>query len=161
MRIRKLKSFRCSAHMTELTRTAYKSQVIVTATAVIMMAGCTIPADQPAIVGVVNNTLGSVVPVYNPPPNTPFQCVWAGDVVTPMSVPGDVNTPLPIATSPVATLGNRRGDWLLIVTRTGEIGWIFDPNRTVSETHPGMTCHVYQDAQGRLVFKSQVAHGML
>jgi hypothetical protein len=57
-------------------------------------------------------------------------------------------------------MGNRRGDWLLIVTRTGAIGWTYDPHeQTFSQDCPGMWCHVYQDAQGRIVFKYHLARG--
>src|SRR5262249_5624775 len=65
-------------------------------------------------------------------------------------VPGDLNTPLPPTNSPVATMGNRHGDWLLIVTRTGAIGWTYDPHeQTFSQEYPGMWCHVYQEAISR------------
>ena len=126
------------------------------------LAGCTLPVPQTVSVAAANTTFGSLVPVYNPPPNTPFRCIGAGDVVTLDRVPGDLNTPLPQTSSPVATMGNRRGDWLLVVTRTGEIGWIYDPHEELfSQEYPGMWCHVYQDAQGRIVFKYHPVHGTL
>jgi hypothetical protein len=130
------------------------------AAAVIEISSCALPPAQTASVSAANTTFGSLVPIYNPPPNTPFRCVGAGDVVTLYRVPGDLNTPLPATSSPVATMGNRRGDWLLIVTRTGVIGWTYDPHeQSFSQEYPGMWCHVYQDVQGRIVFKYHLVHG--
>jgi hypothetical protein len=132
----------------------HTGRLAIIAAAMIELAGCTLPPAQGVTVAAANTTFGSLVPVYNPPPNTPFRCVGAGDVVTLYRIPGDLNTPLPPTSSPVATMGNRRGDWLLIVTRTGAIGWTYDPHeQTFSQEYPGMWCHVYQDAQGRIVFK--------
>lgn len=111
-------------------------------------------------VSATGTTFGSLEPVYNPPPGTPFRCVGAGDVVTPDRIPGDINTPLPQTNSPVATMGNRRGDWLLIVTRTGEIGWIDDPHEmSLSQEYPGSWCQVHQDSQGRIAFRYHLAIG--
>ena len=138
------------------------SRLPIVAAAMIGLAGCTLPPPQGVTVAAANTTFGSLVPVYNPPPNTPFRCVGAGDVVTMYRIPGDLNTPLPPTSSPVATMGNRRGDWLLIVTRMGAIGWTYDPHeQTFSQEYPGMWCHVYQDAQGRIVFKYHLVRGTL
>lgn len=128
------------------------------------LSGCNLPQSQlgstSPTASATSTTVGNLEPVYNPPPNTPFRCIGAGDVVTPDQVPGDVTTPLPQSSSPVATMGNRRGDWLLIVTRTGEIGWIDDPHEMpLSQEYPGSSCHVYQDAQGRIAFKYHLARG--
>lgn len=127
----------------------------------VALAGCTLPPSQFTSTSVSTTTaMGKLEPVYNPPPNTPFRCIGAGDVVTLDQVPGDVYTPLPQSTSPVATMGNRRGDWLLVVTRTGEIGWVDDPHEmSLSQEYPGSWCHVYQDPQGRIVFKYHLVRG--
>lgn len=138
-----------------------RDMAIVTLAA-LALAGCALRPPQAVSTSAssISPTFGSLEPVYNPSPNTPFRCIGAGDVVTPDRVPGDVNTPLSQSNSPVATMGNRRGDWLLIVTRTGEIGWIYDPHEmSFSQEYPGSWCHVYQDAQGRIVFKYRLALG--
>jgi AraC-like DNA-binding protein len=123
-----------------------------------VVAGCTFPPVQITSTGTsvsaTGTSVGALEPVYNPPPGTPFRCIGTGDVVTPDRVPGDIDTPLPQTNSPVATMGNRRGDWLLIVTRTGEIGWIDDPHEmSLSQEYPGAWCQVHQDAQGAPITK--------
>ncbi|GLR66557.1 hypothetical protein GCM10010909_12370 [Acidocella aquatica] len=56
-------------------------------------------------------------------------------------------------------MGNRRGDWLLVVTHTGEIGWLDDPHeQTFEQANPGGWCHVHQDAGGGLVFQYKYYH---
>jgi hypothetical protein len=50
----------------------------IIAAAMIELAGCMLPPPQGVTVAVANTTFGSLVPVYNPPPNTPFRCVGAG-----------------------------------------------------------------------------------
>ena len=97
------------------------------------VAGCVMP-QQPGTTTetsmvVMGNTLGSLTPVYTPPPGTPFRCTYIGPNTPIFSVPGDIGrNGLGYALSPVATMGARRGDWLLVVTRTGVIGWF--TNRT-------------------------------
>ena len=121
------------------------------------LAGCTLPPPQLTSTSMssTSTTIGSLEPVYNPPPNTPFRCVGAGATVIVDRIPGDtVDAPLTETTSPVFTTGNRRGDWLLVVTRAGTIGWIDDPHeQSFSEEYPGAWCHVDQNAEGALVFK--------
>jgi hypothetical protein len=138
-------------------------RLAIAAAVMVGLAGCTtFPSNQPVSVPLTQTTIGSVVPVYNPPPNTPFRCIGAGDAITMFSVPGDPNAlpRLPIATPPVATMGNRRGDWLLVVTHTGEIGWIDEAQEeSFSQEYPGQWCHVHQDAEGRIVFDYQLTHG--
>jgi hypothetical protein len=128
----------------------------------IALAGCTaLPSTQPVSVTPAYTTLGSVVPVYNPPPNTPFHCVGTPVAITLFKIPGDPDDPLPITTAPVVTMGNRRGDWLLVVTHTGEIGWLDEPHEeSYTEMYPGQWCHVHQDAEGRIVFDYKLVHGM-
>jgi hypothetical protein len=132
------------------------------AAAVFALADCTLlPSAQPVFVAPADTTIGSVVPVYNPPPNTPFHCVGTPVAITLFNIPDDPNDPLPITTAPVATMGNRRGDWLLVVTHTGEIGWLDDPQEeSYAQEYPGRWCHVHQDAQGRIVFDYKLVHGM-
>ena len=128
----------------------------------IALAGCTaLPSTQPVSVTPAYTTLGSVVPVYNPPPNTPFHCVGTPVAITLFNIPGDPDDPLPITTAPVATMGNRRGDWLLVVTHSGEIGWLDEPHEeSYTEMYPGQWCNVHQDAEGRIVFDYKLVHGM-
>jgi hypothetical protein len=139
----------------------HMGRMAIVAAAMIGLAGCTILPPQGVTVAPANTTFGSLVPVYNPPPNAPLRCVAVGDLVTSFRVPGDLKTPLPTTSSPFATMGNRRGVWLLIVTRAGVIGWTYDPHeRSFSPEYPGMWCHVYQDAQGRIVFNHyHLVHG--
>jgi hypothetical protein len=133
---------------------------VIVAAAMIGICSCTVQTYQPVSVPLGYTPLGSVLPVYNPPPNTPFHCIGVGSAVTLASIPGDPAAPLPMSTEPVATMGNRRGDWLLVVTHTGEIGWMYDPKEeSYSQVHPGQWCHVYQDAQGRIVFHYQLVYG--
>ena len=107
------------------------TRLVAIAAAVSMgLEGCTmVPESQPMSVAPAYQTEGSVVPVYNPPPNTPFHCVGTPAAITLFGIPGDpLGYPrLGITTAPVATMGNRRGDWLSVVTHTGEIGWLDDP----------------------------------
>jgi hypothetical protein len=119
------------------------------------LGGCELPpsSNQPVSVVSSNEVLGRLEPVYNPPPGAHFRCVNTLRSVEMFRIPGDVQSGLPTAFAPVATLGYRRGDWLEVVSKTGLIGWIFLP------TEPPMSrndfiryCHVYQDAQGRIVF---------
>ena len=52
-------------------------------------------------------------------------------------------------------MGARRGDWLLIVTWTGVIGWVYQPHEIPTSESPNhwiRYCNVHQDAQGRIVF---------
>ncbi|OYV51271.1 MAG: hypothetical protein B7Z77_04205 [Acidocella sp. 20-58-15] len=135
--------------------------LVIALAMMIGLAGCTtVLSDHPVSVPLTQTTIGSVEPVYNPPPNTPFRCVGTPTAITLSSVPGDPNTPLPAATAPVATMGNRRGDWLLIVTHTGEVGWFYDPQEeSFAQEYPGMGCHVHQDAEGRIVFDYKLTHG--
>jgi hypothetical protein len=95
-------------------------------------------------------------------PGTPFHCTYVGDEAPMFSVPGDIgHNGIGLAESPVATMGNRRGDWLLIVTRTGVIGWVLAAHEMpVSQSHWIQYCHVHQDAQGRIVFNWKGAHGV-
>lgn len=132
------------------------------AASMITLAGCTtIPSTETVSVSPAYPTLGSVVPVYNPPPNTPFHCIGTPVAISLFKIPGDLNDPLPITTGPVATMGNRRGDWLLVVTHTGEIGWLYERHEeSYTEMYPGQWCHVHQDAQGRIVFHYMLVHGM-
>jgi hypothetical protein len=126
------------------------------------ICGCTVQTYQPVSVPLTYTQIGSVVPVYNPPPNTPFRCVGTPLAMPLFSVPGDpLGYPrLPEATAPVATMGNRRGDWLLVVTHTGEIGWLEDPvEESYSQVYPGQWCYVHQDAQGRIVFDYHLTSG--
>ena len=119
------------------------------------LAGCMLPPPQPVSTSMSapSTTVGSLEPVYNPPSNTPFRCIWAGTDIVIDRVPGDPTTQLTETSSPVATMGNRRGDWLLIVSRAGNIGWIYDPHEmSVSQAHPRWWCHVHQNAQGAIVF---------
>lgn len=137
-------------------------RLAIAAAAAIGLAGCTLPPTEPVSVAAANTTLGSLVPVYNPPPGTPFRCVGAGDVILLYQVPGDPDSPRTPTDSSFATMGNRRGDWLLVVTRAGAIGWIYDPHEeSYSQEYPGRWCHVYQDAQGRIVFKGSFARGSM
>jgi hypothetical protein len=137
--------------------------VAIAAAALFGLAGCTmVPTNQPVSVAPEYTTIGSVVPVYNPPPNTPFHCVGTPAAITLFGIPGDpLGYPrLGITTAPVATMGNRRGDWLLVVTHTGEIGWLDDRHEeSYEQVNPGQWCHVHQDAQGRIVFDYQFVHG--
>ncbi|MDE1907168.1 MAG: hypothetical protein KGH75_12040 [Rhodospirillales bacterium] len=104
----------------------------------------------------MENIQGSLTPVYNPPPGTPFRCTYVGESTPIFSQPGDIgHNGEGYVTSPVATMGNRRGDWLLVVTRTGVIGWVYQPHEIpIAEApgHPIAYCHVHQDAAGRIVF---------
>ena len=143
-----------------------RCRLAIAAAAIMCLGGCTtttLQSDPPATVPpVTTRIIGSVEPVYNPPANTPFRCIGAGDVITMYSVPGDpLALPrLPIATAPVATMGNRRGDWLLVVTHTGEIGWILEPQEeSYAQEYPGQWCHVHQNAEGRIVFDYKLVHG--
>jgi hypothetical protein len=135
--------------------------VAIVAVVSLGLAGCTmVPTDQPVSVAPAYQTEGSVVPVYNPPPNTPFHCVGTPVAISLFGVPSDPFAyPRPaITTGPVATMGNRRGDWLLVVTHSGEIGWLDDPHeQTYEQVNPGGWCHVRQDAEGRIVFNYNVA----
>jgi hypothetical protein len=123
--------------------------------AVAGLAGCTLPPPSGQAVSMISSQQveGRVEPVYNPPPGTPFRCVNTRRSVDVFRIPGDVNTGLPTAFAPVATLGYRRGDWLEVVAKTGIIGWIFMPvEPPMSQNDFIRYCHVYQDAQGRIVF---------
>jgi hypothetical protein len=54
---------------------------------------------------VTGNTLGSLTPVYTPPPGTPFRCTYIGPNAPIFSVPGDIGrNGLGYAWSPVATM---------------------------------------------------------
>lgn len=128
---------------------------VVILVAIVGLVGCTLPPPSGQSVSVISSqqVFGRVEPVYNPPPGTPFRCVEDGLSVTMSRVPGDLNTPLPVTDSPLATLGYRRGDWLEVVARTGVIGWIYLPvEKPISQSKIIKWCRVYQDAQGRLVF---------
>ena len=58
-------------------------------------------------------------------------------------------------------MGNRRGDWLLVVTYTGEVGWLDEPHeQSYTEMYPGQRCHVHRDTHGRIVFDYKLVHGM-
>jgi hypothetical protein len=127
------------------------------------LAGCAMP-PQGQTTSQTSMTLmedaevreGSVAPAYNPPAGTPFHCTYIGFSAPLFSVPGDIGeNGLGYAMSPVSTMGNRRGDWLLVVTRTGVIGWVYQPQEvSIAEApgHPIRYCHVHQDAEGRIVF---------
>lgn len=140
---------------------SFKLCLAVATVGAVGLAGCTLPPPQPVSTSIsATTTVGSLEPVYNPPPGTPFRCIGAGNVILLYQVPGDPDAPRSATDSPVATLGNRRGDWLLVVTRAGAIGWIYDPHEeSYSQEYPGRWCHVYQDAQGRIVFKGDFARG--
>lgn len=119
------------------------------------LAGCTLPPPSGQSASLISNQqiYDRVEPVYNPPPGTPFRCVNTGRVVSMVQIPGDLNTSLPTAFAPVATLGYRRGDWLEVVSRTGVIGWMFLPIEAPMSQNDFMRyCRVRQDAQGRIVF---------
>jgi hypothetical protein len=132
-----------------------------------VLAGCVMPPQSGTTIQttttMVGIPLGSLTPVYNPPPGTPFHCTYVGDEEPMFSIPGDIgHNGIGLAESPVATMGNRRGDWLLIVTRTGVIGWVEQPHEipiSQSPNHWIEYCHVHQDAQGRIVFNWKGAHG--
>jgi hypothetical protein len=137
-------------------------RLFIALAAMIAICGCTVQTYQPVSVPLTYTQIGSVVPVYNPPPNTPFRCVGTPVAISLFSVPGDplAYPRIPITTAPVATMGNRRGDWLLVVTHTGEIGWLDDPHEeSYSQEYPGQWCYVYQDAQGRIVFHYKLTQG--
>ena len=87
------------------------------------LAGCVMPqqSEKTTTTQSVDN-IGSVTPVYNPPPGTPFRCVDIGLSADVYKVPGDRDARIGNFFGPAATLGARRGDWLLVVTRTGVIG---------------------------------------
>jgi hypothetical protein len=140
---------------------SFKLCLAVATVGAVGLAGCTLPPPQPVSTSIsATTTVGSLEPVYNPPPGTPFRCIGAGNVILLYQVPGDPDAPRSPTDSPVATLGNRRGDWLLVVTRAGAIGWIYDPHEeSYSQEYPGRWCHVYQDARGRIVFKGDFARG--
>jgi len=122
---------------------------------VLGVAGCELPPPSGQSVSVVSSqqVLGRLEPVYNPPPGAHFRCVNTRRSVDIFRIPGDVDSGLPTAFAPVATLGYRRGDWLEVVSKTGLIGWIFLPvEQPMSQNDFIRYCHVYQDAQGRIVF---------
>jgi hypothetical protein len=126
------------------------------------LVGCVMPSQTQTAVSVplMQNTLGRVTPVYNPPPGTPFRCVDLGASASLFKVPGDPSSGIGLVYSPVATMGNRRGDWLLVVSRTGIIGWALLPHETpIGQSKWVISCRVYQDAGGRLVFHSNVGNG--
>jgi hypothetical protein len=97
-----------------------KNARLVAIAAVVSMglAGCTmVPTEQTVSVAPAYQTEGSVVPVYNPPPNTPFRCVGTTYDISVLAIPGDQSSAITVMKSPpAATTGNRRGDWLLVVT---------------------------------------------
>jgi hypothetical protein len=99
--------------------------------------------------------IGRLTPVYHAPAGTSFRCVAAGGAVDMYEIPGNGHTRIQTTGSPLATLGNRRGDWLQVVARNGMIGWIYLPQETpfAQAYPPGSWCHVYQDADGRIVFR--------
>ncbi|MCB8877422.1 hypothetical protein [Acidisoma silvae] len=124
------------------------------------LAGCVMPPQSSTLtetsMEVSGNMLGSLTPVYTPPAGTPFRCTYIGPNAPIFSVPGDIGrNGLGYAWSPVATMGARRGDWLLVVTRTGVIGWVYQPHEVPTSESPGhwiRYCNVHQDEQGRIVF---------
>jgi len=139
-------------------------RLAMTAAAMIGLAGCTIPPapSQLASQPLTYTQIGSVVPVYNPPPNTPWRCVGSPVAVALFGVPGDPDgyPRIGIVDGPFATMGNRRGDFLLVVSHKGVIGWFDDPHEeSFSQYYPGMWCHVHQDAQGRIVFTYHLTFG--
>ena len=68
----------------------------VGAAVMIGLSGCKIPqpASQVVPAPVADRIIGSVLPVYNPPPNKPFPCVGGGYVFQLFSVPGDATIDL-------------------------------------------------------------------
>lgn len=122
------------------------------------LAGCVMPPQLKAITTTRSvGYLGSVTPVYNPPPGTKFRCVDIGLSADVYRVPGDRDARIGNFFGPAATLGARRGDWLLVVTRTGVIGWVYLPHETpISESRWVNYCSVHQDAQGRIVFHTNI-----
>jgi hypothetical protein len=93
----------------------------VASTAAISVAGYTLPpaGGQPVTGVAATNVLGRLEPVYNPQPGTHFRCVNTRRSVGLFRIPGDVDSGLPTAFAPIATLGYRRGDWLEVVAKTG------------------------------------------
>ena len=57
--------------------------------AMIGICGCTVQTYRPVSVPLTYTQIGSVVPVFNPPPNTPFRCVGTPVAISLFSVPGD------------------------------------------------------------------------
>lgn len=125
--------------------------VLLSVSACAMQSG--LPAEQGVNYGY--EPIGRLTPVYLAPPGTPFRCVAAGGAVDMYEIPGNGHTRIQTTGSPLATLGNRRGDWLQVVARNGVIGWIYVPQEMpFSQAYPpGSWCHVYQDADGRIVFR--------
>ncbi len=123
------------------------------------LSGCVMPQQLEATTTTQSvDNIGSLTPVYNPPPGTKFRCVDIGLSADVYQVPGDRFARIGNFFGPAATLGARRGDWLLIVTRTGIIGWVYLPHETpISESHWVNYCYVHQDAKGRIVFHTSIA----
>lgn len=122
---------------------------------VLWLGGCTLPHPSGQSLSVISSqhVLGRLEPIYNPPPGAHFRCVNTLRSVEMFRIPGDVDSGLPTAFAPVATLGYRRGDWLEVVSKTGLIGWIFLPGEPpMSQNDFIRYCHVHQDARGRIVF---------
>lgn len=124
------------------------------------LTGCVMPPQPTTTTSVFVTDYGSLTPVYNPPPGTPFRCVDIGASADVFQVPGDRRSRLGSFFGPAATMGARRGDWLLIVTRTGAIGWVYLPREPpISQSTWINYCSVHQDAQGRIVFHTSVGKG--
>ena len=134
-------------------------QGIIAAWAIFGLAGCVMPPQSQTSETVTTMTYGAVTPVYIPPPGTPFRCVDFGapNSADLYQVPGDSRTRTGTFFGPGATMGARRGDWLLIVTRTGAIGWIYLPHEhPMSQSTEVISCSVHQDAEGRIVFHTKL-----
>ena len=58
------------------------------------LAGCVMPPQSSistkTSMALMGNTLGSLTPVYTPPPGTPFRCTYIGPNAPIFSVPGDI-----------------------------------------------------------------------
>jgi hypothetical protein len=137
-------------------------KAIIAASVLGGLGGCVMPQQLQATTTTQPvDYIGSLTPVYNPPPGTPFRCVDTGSDSDLYQVPGYRLSRIDSFTGPAATLGARRGDWLLIVTRTGLIGWVYLPHENpISESRYANHCSVHQDAQGRIVFHTSGGTGM-